>query len=121
MVMPVLLDFLIVLQAILVIISSFDRLFALGSFLGVLILGLTFYSLIILRKKYPDLKRPYKAWAYPWTTILALLITAALLIFFSINDVKSLIITVVLIVISVPAYKLITRKSETDRKSRRTV
>jgi len=104
--------FSFILQAILVVISSFDQLFALGSFLGVLILGLTFYSVIFLRKKYPDMKRPYKAWAYPWTTIIALISTFALIIFFSINDFKSLVISIVLILISIPAFKLVRRGNQ---------
>lgn len=35
---------------------------------------LTFYSLIQIRKKFPDLVRPYKAFGYPITIILVLLI-----------------------------------------------
>ncbi|MDH5656544.1 MAG: amino acid permease [Spirochaetia bacterium] len=34
----------------------------------------TFLSVFVLRKKYPDAPRPYKAWGYPWTLIIVLVI-----------------------------------------------
>ena len=36
----------------------------------------TFAAIWILRKKFPDIKRPYKVWGYPFTLILVLLIHA---------------------------------------------
>jgi len=30
---------------------------------------MTFAALIILRKKYPDMERPYKSWLYPWSSL----------------------------------------------------
>jgi len=35
---------------------------------------LTFASVFILRKKYPDMVRPYKVWGYPFTLIIVLII-----------------------------------------------
>jgi hypothetical protein len=37
-------------------------------------------SLLILRRSEPDLLRPYKAWWYPWSTIIVLLASAAFLL-----------------------------------------
>jgi len=34
----------------------------------------TFISVYVLRKKYPDVSRPYRAWGYPWTLIAVLVI-----------------------------------------------
>jgi len=34
----------------------------------------TFISVYVLRKKYPDVHRPYRAWGYPWTLILVIII-----------------------------------------------
>ncbi|MBN1154987.1 amino acid permease [candidate division KSB1 bacterium] len=34
----------------------------------------TFFSVWVLRKKYPDAPRPYKAWGYPFTLIIVLII-----------------------------------------------
>jgi len=33
---------------------------------------LTYASLLVLRKKEPQMERPYRAWGYPWTTAIAL-------------------------------------------------
>jgi amino acid transporter len=33
-----------------------------------------FASIYVLRKKYPDVKRPYKAWLYPWSLIIVFVI-----------------------------------------------
>lgn len=42
---------------------------------------LTFAAVFVLRRKAPDLPRPYKTWGYPYTLIFILLIEAMLLIF----------------------------------------
>ena len=41
---------------------------------------MTFAAVFILRKKYPDLERPYKAWLYPYSLIGILIIYSAFLI-----------------------------------------
>lgn len=41
---------------------------------------LTFAAVYVLRKKYPDLRRPYKAWGYPATLILVLVIQVSFMI-----------------------------------------
>ncbi len=37
---------------------------------------MVFASIYILRKKYPDVRRPYKAWLYPWSLIIVFVIYA---------------------------------------------
>lgn len=96
--------FSFVFQVILIVISSFDRLFSLGSFLGTIILGMAYCSVIILRKKMPDTPRPYKTWLYPWSTIVAIITSLALIFFFSVNDRLSLIVTLVLALGAYPLY-----------------
>jgi len=41
---------------------------------------MTFYSIYILRKKYPDLPRPYRAWLYPYSMILIIAVYALYLL-----------------------------------------
>jgi len=41
---------------------------------------LSFISLFRLRSKEPEMKRPYRAWGYPWTTAIALISSVAFLI-----------------------------------------
>ncbi len=52
---------------------SFERVIAMLAFFFVTNYLLSFTSLFILRRRYPDMPRPYRAWGYPWTTALALL------------------------------------------------
>lgn len=98
------------LAAILILLSSFDQLFALGAFMMTIVTGFAFLSLIYLRKKEPALHRPYKAWGYPFSTWLALLVTIALFIGFAISDQVSLLVTLALIILSYPLYNGLVRK-----------
>ncbi|WP_423148162.1 APC family permease [Rubrolithibacter danxiaensis] len=41
---------------------------------------LTFCAVFVLRKKYPEIARPYKTWAYPYTLIIVLLIQLAFML-----------------------------------------
>jgi APA family basic amino acid/polyamine antiporter len=51
---------------------AFDRVIAMLSFFFVANYTLSYSSLFILRRRQPQLNRPYKAWGYPWTTGIAL-------------------------------------------------
>ena len=37
---------------------------------------MVFGAIFVLRKKYPDVSRPYKAWLYPWSLIIVFVIYA---------------------------------------------
>jgi APA family basic amino acid/polyamine antiporter len=37
---------------------------------------MVFISIFVLRKKYPDVPRPYRAWMYPWSVIVILVVYA---------------------------------------------
>jgi APA family basic amino acid/polyamine antiporter len=97
------------LSLILIVIGSFEQLFALGAFMAITVLGLTFASLIRLRLKEPQLHRPYHSPGYPWTTIIVLLITIGLLTGFAFSDTRNLLFIIGIIIISYPAFLLITR------------
>ncbi len=61
-----------VMAAILVCSRTLSELTSLVAICGIIFHGLTFLSVIVLRKKYPTLERPYKVWFYPWTIYLVL-------------------------------------------------
>ena len=55
------------------VLGSFERVDRLcSSFFFVANYTLSYSSLFVLRKKEPDMERPYRAWGYPWTTGIAL-------------------------------------------------
>lgn len=62
------------------VLGSFERVIAMLSFFFVANYTLSYTSLFILRKREPNLPRPYRAWGYPWTTAAALLASAVFLI-----------------------------------------
>src|SRR2546426_4087185 len=58
---------------IIFVLGSFERVIAMLSFFFVANYTLTYTSLFVLRKKEPQMDRPYRAWGYPWTTAIALI------------------------------------------------
>lgn len=100
-----------VFAVVLIINSSFEQLFGLGSFMLLVVTGLAYAAVIRLRQTEPETPRPYRAWGYPYSTILTILATAGLFIGFSFSDPRSLVVIVILIVISYPLYRLITRNA----------
>ena len=60
--------------------SAYEGIIDFFSFTSSIFNVLTFASVFIMRRKYPDVNRPYKAWGYPYTLILVLLIQLAFMI-----------------------------------------
>jgi len=77
---PVLALFLSTVVAIIFVLGSFERVIAMLSFFFVANYTLSYTSLFILRKRAPELPRPYRAWGYPWTTGAAVLASAIFLV-----------------------------------------
>ncbi|MDD2993698.1 MAG: amino acid permease, partial [Pygmaiobacter sp.] len=65
---------------LLVLSRDLGQLTSLVAICGILFNGLTFFSVILLRKKYPTLERPYKVWGYPVLIILVCLVMVGLVI-----------------------------------------
>jgi len=89
-----------IVSTALVLSGSFDTLIAIGSILFVAVYLSGFASLLVLRRTEPDLPRPYKAWWYPWSTVLVSLASAAFLVGSVIGDLKHSLFTAILIVLS---------------------
>jgi APA family basic amino acid/polyamine antiporter len=100
------------------LISTFVAvLFILSAKFGVILAALAFFfvanyamgyiSLIVLRRREPDLPRPYRAWGYPWTTIIVLLGSVAFLIGAIIADKKNSLWALGILAASYPLYLLV--------------
>lgn len=59
---------------------SLSELTSLVAICGLIFHGLTFLSVIVLRRKYPTLERPYKVWLYPFSIILVLIFMLSLIV-----------------------------------------
>lgn len=95
------------ITALLIVVSSFEELFTLAAFMMNIITAFTFASLVVLRRREPALPRPYKAWGYPFSTWLCMLVTVALLVAFAVSDTRSLLIVLGMIAASYPLYKFV--------------
>ena len=73
--------------------------------------AMTAVSVIILRKKMPNAERPYKAWGYPYATLLFVTIAAWFLYNTLVEDTRNAVIGIVLLVISLPFYYYWTKMS----------
>ena len=70
---PALALLLSTIVGVLFVLGSFERVIAMLSFFFVANYTLTYTSLFVLRRKEPQMPRPYRAWGYPWTTAIALI------------------------------------------------
>jgi APA family basic amino acid/polyamine antiporter len=66
--------------------------------------AMTAVSVIVLRKKMPNVERPYKAWGYPITTALFVGIAGWFVWNTLVNDTRNAIIGIVLLLVSLPLY-----------------
>ncbi len=77
---------------------------------------MSFVSVFVLRRREPELERPYRAWGYPWTTALALLGSVAFLAGAIASDfaggTRSSLYALLMLVASYPAYLLLRRFSK---------
>jgi APA family basic amino acid/polyamine antiporter len=74
---------------VLIISGSFDMLADMFVFITWLAYGLGAIGILILRKKMPDAKRPYKIWGHPYVTILYIAFTTFYLVSTVYNDVNN--------------------------------
>src|SRR3989475_10194082 len=73
--------------------GTFERVIDMLSFFFVANYALTYASLFVLRKREPEMNRPYKAWGYPWTTAIALGASVLFLIGSIAPDLRGVILT----------------------------
>jgi APA family basic amino acid/polyamine antiporter len=91
--------------------GTYQALYEYVVFALVIFFALTGFSVIVLRRKLPDKKRPYKAWGYPVVPALFVLINIAIFLNTIIaQPVKSL-IGLAIICLGIPAYLYWKRKT----------
>ena len=70
----------------------------------------TYSALIVLRRREPDTPRPYRAFGYPFTTIIVLTGCVALWIAAVMQDLRSGIFAALLLIACAPVYVWIARR-----------
>ena len=74
------------------------------SFASLLFNALTVWGLFVLRRKQPDLARPYRAPAYPWIPMVYLAVALFFLVFIAIGDPRNSGLGFAIMLTGVPVY-----------------
>jgi APA family basic amino acid/polyamine antiporter len=69
----------------------------------------SFLSVLVLRRKEPDLPRPYRAIGYPWVTWFLVLGSLAFLVSNVLADRRNSVVSLALLIASYPVYRLMRR------------
>ena len=86
---------------------AFERVIAMLSFFFVANYTLSYFSLFALRKREPQISRPYRAWGYPWTTGIALGASVLFLIGSIITDQKNAPLALGMLLLSYPVFRVL--------------
>jgi APA family basic amino acid/polyamine antiporter len=87
-------------------VGSFDKVLAVTTFFWVANYSMTFLSVFLLRRREPQTPRPYRAWGYPWTTGIALVVSIAFLAGAIAGDTHNSLWALVVLAVSYPLYRL---------------
>jgi len=99
------------------VLGSFERVIAMLSFFFVANYTLSYTSLFVLRQKEPAMRRPYRAWGYPWTTGIALAASALFLIGSIATDRQNAPLALAMLVLSYPVFRILKWVSRTPATS----
>jgi APA family basic amino acid/polyamine antiporter len=97
------------IAGVLFVLGSFERVIAMLSFFFVANYTLSYASLFLLRKKEPNMARPYRAWGYPWTTGIALVLSGIFLVGSIVTDQKNAPWALAMLVLSYPVFLALKR------------
>lgn len=89
--------------------STFAKLMEVLAIFTVVNYVILFLAVFTMRRREPDLPRPYKAWGHPWSTGIALVGGIAFLVGTIISGTTTVIYALVLVAVSSPVYVLFRR------------
>ena len=89
---------------VLTLTGTFKQLFTYVIFGEWIFFGLTVFAVIVLRRKKPDLPRPYKTWGYPVTPILFVLAAVYVAVGSLLSSFKNAMFGLLIICLGIPAY-----------------
>jgi basic amino acid/polyamine antiporter, APA family len=87
--------------------GTFRTLIAVAAFIFVANHCFAFCALFVLRRREPNLPRPFRAWAYPWMTAIVLLLAIGILAGSLYSDPRHSLIAMGLIGASFPVYRIL--------------
>ncbi len=96
--------------SILCVSGTFEQLFTYVIFGCWIFMGLTVAGVIILRRRCPEMKRPYRTWGYPWTPIVFIASAVFLVLNSLIRSFWNSILGLGIIALGIPVYLLWKRR-----------
>jgi len=84
--------------------GTYEQLYTYVIFAGLLFHIGTAAAVIVLRRRLPDLERPYRVWGYPWVPLLFILASILLLANTLVEKPVESLIGLVFIAAGIPAY-----------------
>lgn len=102
---------------LLICFRSLSELTSLVAVTGMVFHGMTFYSVILLRRKYPTMERPYRVWFYPFSVYLIIALMIGLTINAIINDPMTAFLGVAVPLIGWVLYEKLIRKNVEAREA----
>ena len=99
------------LVAIFLLSGQFDQIIAVAAILVAAMYCVNYSAVLWLRIRQPNLPRPFRAWGYPFTTLLVLLCSIIFLIFDLRDDPASGLRAAALLLVALPTYRLLSRRS----------
>jgi APA family basic amino acid/polyamine antiporter len=94
---------------ILIAVGTFETLMAVYAFFAVANNILLVGALFVLRKREPDLPRPFRTFGYPYVPFILLLVSIAFFVGYIISDTANSLYALVVLAASYPIYRLIKR------------
>jgi APA family basic amino acid/polyamine antiporter len=93
-----------ILSCFLIYTGSFDQLYTYVVFASWIFYAMSAVAVIVLRKRSPQVSRPYKTWGYPFTPIVFALFAFYLVVYTIIEDPRDAFIGAGIIALGIPAY-----------------
>jgi APA family basic amino acid/polyamine antiporter len=94
--------------------GTYEQLYTWATFASVLFQAATGAALFVLRRKRPEVPRPYRAWGHPWLTGLFVAACLALVLVTLVQSPRGSLMGLLLVASGVPAYRWWRRRSETQ-------
>jgi APA family basic amino acid/polyamine antiporter len=88
---------------------TFENVIAVAAFFFMTNYIVDFVSVFLLRRRQPKRERPYRAWGFPWTTAICLLVSVAFLIAAVVGDTRNSIVALALLLVSYPVFRVMER------------
>jgi APA family basic amino acid/polyamine antiporter len=96
-------------------VGGFDTLYTATAFLNACDYLLCGAALFALRRWEPALRRPYRAFGYPWIPAVALVAAAVLLVVFILGNTRPSLLAVAVVAVTYPVFRLVRRRRSTTQ------